>query len=138
MDESPYQSPQTDAAEMRPAFDVARDPVRRVAKYQRRVIFALFSLIVANVLMLSGVAGLPPVRVIAGLFSWAALAFAIFSVFMLAKELTNVGIAVLCAILMFVPLVSLVVLLILSQKAIKYLREHRVEVGFFGADPSRI
>ncbi|MFO1092210.1 MAG: hypothetical protein U0992_02710 [Planctomycetaceae bacterium] len=66
------------------------------------------------------------------------IAIAVASVFFLTRELHGVGRAVVCAVLMFVPCVSLITLLIVNQGATKFLQGHGVQVGFFGVDPSRI
>ena len=46
----------------------------------------------------------------------------------------NVGVTVISCIAMFVPLLSLIVLLVLNSKATAILKEHGVKVGLFGAD----
>jgi hypothetical protein len=64
------------------------------------------------------------------------LVFMIMSVVKLAKAL---GLSeVLYAILMFVPCVSLIVLLSLSGKATAQLKQAGIKVGLMGADPNSI
>lgn len=64
--------------------------------------------------------------------------FAIVSIFLLANELMHTAVAVICGALMCVPCVSLIMLLIVNQKATGFLQAHGVPVGFLGADPNRI
>lgn len=138
MDESPYQSP----APIPPEYPAAQGPEReklyRVAKYQRWVIYALLANIAVNILGFALMGqGLAVAMAVVAL-SLAVVAFAIISVFLLAKEVINVGVAVLCALMMIVPCVSLLVLLIVNQKATSYLQQHGIKVGFFGVDPGRM
>jgi len=39
---------------------------------------------------------------------------------------------------MIVPCISLIVLLVINQKATSYLQQNGVRVGFFGANPNSI
>jgi len=64
------------------------------------------------------------------------LYFMISSVSKLAKALGHSEI--LYAILMFIPFVSLIILLILSGKATTRLKEAGIRVGLLGADPKSI
>ena len=64
------------------------------------------------------------------------LIFMIISVLRLAKAM---GFSqILFVILMFIPCVSLIALLLLSDKATKQLRQAGIKVGFLGADPNSI
>ncbi len=60
------------------------------------------------------------------------------SIYLLAAELINAGIGVLCAILMFVPCISLIVLLVINQKATAFLQSNGIRVGFLGTSPDNI
>ena len=64
------------------------------------------------------------------------LIFMVLSVIKLASALNQS--AVLYAILMFVPCVSLITLFVLSGKATARLQEAGVKVGLLGADPNSI
>ena len=57
---------------------------------------------------------------------------------MLAKEFTNRLLAIVAALTMIVPIVSLFILLFFNQKAIKFLQENGINVGFFGVNPNRV
>lgn len=115
-----------------------KDKLRRVAKYQRAVIFALLVNIVVNVVVTS--AGELPLPAAIGLLVLilCVVVITIASIFLLARELYSIGIAVLCAVLMIVPCVALIMLLIVNQKATKFLQQNGVKVGLFGVDPARI
>jgi hypothetical protein len=116
----------------------SRDKVRRVAKYQRVVIFAIMANLVVNIVSLSA-RELPPLAALGLLFLiLCVVAIAIAAVFLLSRELYSVGIAVLCAALMIVPCVSLITLLIVNQSATSFLQRNGVKVGFLGTDPNRI
>ena len=120
--------------------------VAGIAKYQRLVIYCilgqigLFILnIVANAMAQSnpnvgGLFGL--VLLVAGL---ALIGLMLFSVFKLATSLgMGAGVAVLLAVLCFLPLISLIVLLVLSSKATTRLKAAGVPVGLLGADTSKL
>jgi len=64
--------------------------------------------------------------------------FAMIAVFLLAKEVINAVAGVFCAILMIVPCISLLVLLVVNQRATSRLQDNGVRVGFLGADPNSI
>lgn len=138
MSDSPYQAPQTDSYELRLPPGADREGVYRVAKYQRWVIHALLANITVNVAYLAlARVGLPLQLVL--LVLWlAVVVFAIVSIFRLAAEVYGTAAAVLCAILMLFPCVSLMALLVVNQKATSYLQQHGVRVGFLGVNPSMI
>lgn len=135
MSDSPYDPPQSTGYD---DADPARERVRRVAKYQRYVIFALLAQIVANVISFGTLGQDFPIRVVVGGLTLVAAVFAMFAIFLLARELMNSGAGVLCAVLMIVPCISLIVLLIVNQKATSYLQRNGVTVGFLGTNPNRI
>jgi Mg2+/Co2+ transporter CorB len=135
MSNTPYNSPETTSYQ---AADPARQSVRLVAKYQRWVIFALLGNIVANILAFAAVGQDLPVRLIAIVLSLAVAVFAMVAIFLLAKQIIGTAVGVLCAILMTAPCISLIVLLVVNQKATSYLQKNGVRVGFLGADPNSI
>ena len=60
---------------------------------------------------------------------------AMFFVFKLAQALNySMVVAILCCILLVVPLVSLITMLVLNGKATKILKENGIKVGLFGAN----
>jgi hypothetical protein len=119
--------------------DVRYDPMRRVAKYQRWVLFALLANIIVSVLFLTGVIGEDhPLELPVSIFSYLVALFSLSAIFMLARELLSTGLAVACAVLYIIPFVGLIVLLVINQKATKYLQRRGVRVGLMGADPNSI
>ena len=66
-----------------------------------------------------------------------AIPIQIYSIFKLAKALTlSTSSAIMYAIAMFVPLVSLVCLVVLNNKATVYLQSNGIPVGLMGAKRS--
>jgi len=133
---NPYQSPQF--ASLVAAGEVDREKIRRVARYQQWVLYALLVNIIFNVIAFTmGNQGqLVALAILAG--ALAVIAFAMVSIFLLANELLHPAVGVLCAILMIVPCVSLITLLIINGRATAYLQRHGVKVGFMGANPNSI
>jgi Mn2+/Fe2+ NRAMP family transporter len=138
MSDSPYRPPQAESYQSPFSTAPNRDKLQRVAKYQRWVIFALLANIVVNILAFGTMTQSLPVRLGVLVISLVVVVFAITSIVLLAKEVINIGVAILCGILMFVPCVSLIVLLVVNQKATSYLQQHGIKVGFLGVDPNSI
>ncbi len=135
MSDSPYQSPQSPNSETE---DSKRELLRRVAKNQRMVIFALLANIGANVVSFMTLGQDAPIRLAVMGVSLLVVIFAMYAIFSLANELSGAGIGILCAILMLIPCVSLICLLVVNQKATALLQSNGVRVGFLGTDPSTI
>ena len=134
---NPYQSPQI--ASPAASMTEGREKLRRVAKYQQWVIYALLVNIVINVVaMVARNQDNLAVSLGVGVAALAIAVFAMVAIFLLAKELYNVGLAVLCAILMIVPCISLITLLVVNGKATAYLQQHGIKVGFMGTNPNQI
>lgn len=75
------------------------------------------------------------VLAVAGL---AVAGFAILAMYLLADELYSTVVAVICALLMLVPCISLIVMVIVNQKATMFLQSRGVKVGFLGTSPDKI
>ena len=135
---NPYQSPQMvggPAASMQEG----RDKLRRVAKYQQWVIYALLVNIVINIVaMVARSQDNVAVSLGVGVMALAIAAFAMVAIFLLAKELYHIAAAVVFAILMIVPCISLITLLVVNGKATAYLQQHGIKVGFMGTNPNQI
>lgn len=134
---NPYRSPE-EVPSTTPFPQDHREKLRRVAKYQRWVLLAVLLNICATIVAIA----VPRDSLIVSLMilavALAILVFAVTSVVMLAGELWNVGIAILCAILMFLPCISLITLLVVNQKATGLLQQHGIHVGLMGADVNKI
>jgi hypothetical protein len=136
---NPYQPSQFAGQPTTPfAASVDRDKLRRVAKYQQWVIYALLANICANIASIA--AGQADLAIRMGILvvALAIAVFAMVAIFLLANELYNAGIGVLCAVLMIVPCISLITLLVVNGKATGYLQQNGVKVGFMGVNPNTI
>jgi len=101
--------------------------VQKVAKAQKNLIYAILASLAGNGLMNANAGlGLLLIPIALGIAG-----FTIWCVYSLCKALA-VGPA-LWVIAMFIPLVNLVCLVALNQKATSYLKGQGVRVGLFGA-----
>ncbi|QEG37763.1 DUF805 domain-containing protein [Bythopirellula goksoeyrii] len=116
------------------------DEMRRVAKYQRWVLFAVLANVTLYILFIIASVNdeAPALKFADRILSIIVFFFSIYAIFKLARELFSTGIAVLCAILILVPLVGLITLLVINQKATTYLQRRGVHVGLMGANPNNI
>jgi len=95
-------------------------------------ILAYFLLVIAQF-------GVPPeLRLVFGLLAIAVIVTGAVFVFMLAIALYNTGAGVVLGILALIPLVGMIVLLIVNQKATGLLKAHGIHVGLMGAKTSQI
>ena len=126
---NPYTPPSAPIADMSQAGAGSLETLNRIARGQRHVIFALLVQIVASALAM----GAPQAGL---LFVMVAFVYAVVAVVMLAAALGfSVVSRVLLCIGLLIPLVSLLVLAVLSSRASKRLRAGGFKVGFLGAKP---
>jgi hypothetical protein len=104
--------------------------LKGVAVSQKGVLISLLLQILFNIAMFASNGQMKIAAAIAVVV--VALVGTVFT-FMLAIKVYSVGLGVLLGILTLVPLVSLIVLLTVSGKATKILRESGHDVGFMGA-----
>jgi hypothetical protein len=143
---NPYQSPQevtvAPIIPTVPNLDAQRAKLRRVARYQRWVLLSLLLNIGVTIGMYVAAQGSTVVGLTVLALALIIQMFQVTCVVMLTGELWNAWIAILCAILcailMFVPCISLLTLLVINQKATGLLQEHGIRVGFMGADVNKI
>lgn len=135
---NPYQSPQFAEPVSPHGEPVDREKMRRVAKYQQWVLYALLANIVINIMVMSTRGADPAVAVSLGVLALVIVVITMFAVFRLTNELYNVVAAVCCAVLMIVPCISLLTLLIVNGKATTFLQQRGVKVGLMGANPDLI
>jgi hypothetical protein len=119
---NPYESPQPGPFAGVAGGDL-REKLRRVARYQRWVLFALLANFAANILMFAtGSQEFIPVRLIVLIIGIGVAIFAIVSIYLLASEVSTPVVGVICGVLMCIPCVSLITLLIINQKATSFLQ----------------
>ncbi len=138
---NPYQSPQPFPSAFAGGED--REKLRRVARYQQLVMYALLANIGLNVVSfgvqtsMQGQLGLGLALAILTA-ALAVIAFSMTAMFLLANTLHNPIVGVICAFLMLIPCIALITLLVINQQASTYLSTHGVKVGFLGANPNPI
>jgi len=136
---NPYEAPQF-ASSVTTAPPNDREKLRRVARYQQWVLYALLANILNTVLLFANALAVKS-EIMATFWSLLALVIAVaamVAIFLLAKEVYNVVVGVLCAILMVFPCISLLTLAIVNSKATAYLQQRGVKVGFMGVNPDTI
>jgi hypothetical protein len=119
-----------------------RGKLFQVAKYQRWVmqcVLANILSLVVSVLSFSQVIVIPPrVHPVFGFVLIVIASLMIISAFQLANQFYSDLISIICALAMWVPGLSLIVLLIINQKATGYLKENGIKVGLMGASRKQI
>ena len=112
----------------------SRLDLQEIAKYHRLLLWSILAALVANLSRLS--LGNEPIGL---LIYFAAAAFQIFTLYKLATSLKlSVVWMVLFMVGLFVPLLGLLILFSLHDKAMKAMKAAGVKVGFMGADPNSI
>lgn len=114
--------------------------MRKVARYQQWVLYALLGNILVNVGMIAAAsAGMQNVsNGIAVFIGLPVVLCGMPAIFLLARALYHPAVGVLCAILMIVPCISLLTLLIVNGKATSHLQARGIKVGFMGVNPETI
>lgn len=135
---NPYESPQQ--VTYLDAGVPEKESLRKIARYQQRVLYALLANILANVSVIAAAAGgfqatSNLLSIVVGL---PVIIFGMAAIFLLARELYHWAVGVLCAVLMVVPCISLLTLLVVNGKATSYLQARGIKVGFMGANPDTI
>lgn len=108
--------------------------LQEIAKYHRLLLWSVLAAIVANLSRLS--LGDQPIGL---LVYFAAAVFQIFALYKLGRSLKlSVVLLVLFMVGLFVPILGLLLLLLMHDKAMKAMKAAGVKVGFMGADPNSI
>jgi hypothetical protein len=101
--------------------------IEEIAKAQRMFLLSILANFVVGILMKTGaLVGLALAPVALGI-----AIFSIWCVYRLCKSL-SMG-SVLWVIAMFIPIINVIFLLVLNQKATRYLKNRGIEVGLLGA-----
>ena len=99
--------------------------IYKIAKYQRYIILAILLNLIISVLAYF----VPPLAILSLVISLAILI--LFILFSNAIK-NSVIVTIICAILMFVPIISLILLLIITSRATAILRNAGLKVGLLG------
>ncbi|MBD2465239.1 hypothetical protein H6G89_29960 [Oscillatoria sp. FACHB-1407] len=111
-----------------------RSELKDIAQSHRLVLWSLLAGIVISLLRFSGID-----PQLGNLLYIAAALFQIFSLFRLGTALKlSAVLLVLLIIGLFIPIVSLFILLYMHSEAMRVLKQGGVNVGFMGADPNSI
>jgi hypothetical protein len=122
-------------AQLNYALPAAPNNLRVIAIRQRAVMYCLLAYIVLIVVYFV----VPvPMKIVPALGILAASVTAAVFVFMLALATYNTATGIILGILTLVPLVGMIVLLAINQKATSILRRNGIKVGLMGADPKQI
>jgi hypothetical protein len=133
---NPYQPPQQGGLPTGlPPDD--REKLREVAKAQRYINLEILGYIGAGV-VLRTLQGVPGGQILGGLVGLAVVLAGCVFIVQMARALYNTGVAVLCAILLFIPCVGLLTLLIVNNRATARLQAAGIKVGLLGAEPGEV
>ena len=129
MEENPYQSPPIEA-EVVGVLSGRREDLRRVAAYQKGILFC----ILAYVCTLAGQFLLPePLRLLVSMgVIGIGLTGTVF-VFLLATKVYGTGLGIFLGILTLIPCIGLISLLFVNGKATRTLQANGIKVGLMGA-----
>ena len=124
-------------------YAAERDKLRRVAKYQRWVLVALLiSLVLIIALLGNGFQyyDMPlKVRYVIGGIRFIVCLFMTAMWFLVAKQLWHpaaaiLGVVTLVVASIWLPIATIVVVLMINQRATRYLQRYGIAVGLLGAD----
>lgn len=112
----------------------SRLELQKIAKYHKLLLWSILAAIAANLSRLylgDHLIGLP--------VYFGAAAFQIFALYKLGKSLKLSSVWMILFILsLFVPLLGLVILLLMHDKAMKAMKTAGIKVGFMGANSNSI
>jgi hypothetical protein len=113
----------------------SREDLLKVAKYQKGILVC----ILVYILAVAGQFALPPqIRPLVGLgVLVVGLIAAIFTI-LLAMKTRGTGLGIILGVLCLVPILGLLILLLVNQKATTVLQLNGIKVGLLGADLSSL
>lgn len=136
--DNPFRAPESDFAPVQPVQGVLsgnREDLRRVAKYQRAIMFCILAYLAAVPLQFIVPQELLPfVGIGAGLVVITGMVF----VFLLSTKVYGVALGIVLGLFSLIPCLGLLILLMVNSKATNVLKSNGIKVGFLGADPSVI
>lgn len=130
MSENPYEAPAAQPAAVGIRGGGTSKDVQQVATYQKGVLYC----ILAYILLVISQFFMP--ESLRFLIAFAGIAIVLTSavfVILLSMKVYHPALGILFAILTCVPLLGLLVLLLINQRATKTLKENGIEVGLLGA-----
>jgi vacuolar-type H+-ATPase subunit I/STV1 len=127
--QNPYTPPSARVADVGDGDRESIESLNRIARGQRQVMFALLAQIAASIIVRAS----PQIGLL------LLIAAFIFSVVALVRLTSALGISIVSRVLLclglLIPLVSLLVLAVLSSRASRRLRAAGFRIGFLGAKP---
>jgi hypothetical protein len=113
----------------------SREDLLKVAKYQKGILVC----ILVYILAVAGQFALPPqIRPLVGLgVLVVGLIAAVFTI-LLAMKTHGTGLGIILGVLCLVPILGLLILLLVNQKATTVLQLNGIKVGLLGADLSSL
>ncbi len=111
-----------------------RQDLYSVAIYQKVILWCILAYFIAFIAQFAVPEG---IRLLLSLVFLGVVVLATVFVFMLALKIYSVGMGILLGILTLIPLIGLVTLVIINQKASGILNSHGYRVGLMGADLSQ-
>lgn len=128
--ENPYQAPSVQAEIVGIRGGGTTEDVRKVATYQKGVLYC----ILAEIIIIVGRFAVPEplMPVVMVVYVLIALVAVVF-VFLLSMKVYHPVLGVVFAIFTCVPFFGLLVLLLINQRATNTLRQNGIEVGLLGA-----
>ncbi len=108
--------------------------LRNIAHFHRLLLWSLLVAVIANVTRFT-----LGDNVVSLVILLVAVGFQIYALYNLSKALRlGTGSIILLIIGLFIPLVGLLILLFMHDKAMKAMKAAGLKVGFMGADPNSI
>lgn len=128
MSDNPYESPKADVDD--PYQEKLSQNVDGLIMGQKMVIFAILMNFAANGIMVAA----PKLFLVGILVALVALVLSLVGIVKLSHSLGfHVAVSVVVGILMFIPCISLIVLLVLNSRATAKIKEAGYKVGLLGA-----
>ncbi len=139
--ENPYQPPETNSSITEEPENQDQDRLRKIASAQRQVNIAVLlylGFMPLNIVFSELAAQFPLAVILLPISILIVFLFGIISVYRLAAIFRGPIVAVFYVLGFLVPLLGLLLLVSISGKATKELRNNGIKVGLLGANPNTI
>ncbi|MGM3305182.1 hypothetical protein ACSQ6I_04205 [Anabaena sp. WFMT] len=108
--------------------------LRKIAQYHKLLLWSILVAILANLIRLT----INNTSIVLPIY-FAAVGFQIFALYNLGKSLKlSIVLMIFLFVCLFIPLLSLIILLFIHSQAVTALKAAGIKVGFMGADPESI